>query len=292
MDNKWQRDLNKFLEGNDFKDENELREKMQEFMNMYNNEEIEFESTPLDEAYDLLDMSQEADSLEEALKYANEAYKVCPECFDALIRLACLEENPLKRLKMLNKGLTLEENKLKKEEFFKDENIGHFYGIFETRPYIRGLRIKAGFLLEDGKIRQAKAVCEEVLRLNEYDNTGARYLLMAIHAYLENEEELLKLYKKFPEEHLEVLFPLFALYYKLGDNKKAGQYLDRINKSNKHFIEFFKDGLKKDTKIPRGYYSIGDISEINMYFDSYNFIVLSMPNLNYFVLDHFNKKRK
>ena len=33
------------------------------------------------------------------------------------------------------------------------------------------------------------------VKLNENDNTGARYLLMAIYAYLEEEKEMLKLYK-------------------------------------------------------------------------------------------------
>ena len=59
-------------------------------------------------------------------------------------------------------------------------------------------------------MRQAANICEEVLRLNGNDNLGARYLLMAIYATLEEEKDMLNLYKKYHEENLEMLFPLFA----------------------------------------------------------------------------------
>ena len=113
-----------------------------------------------------------------------------------------------------------EKERLEDERYFEKDNIGFFYEIFETRPYIRGLYAKADYLLLDGKMKQARDVCKEILRLNNNDNTGARYLLMAIYAYLEEEKEMLKLYKKYPEEALGILFPLFILYYKLVNDKK------------------------------------------------------------------------
>ena len=135
---------------------------------------------------------------------------------------------------MLNEGLEFEKDRLEEEGYFEKDNIGHFYGIFETRPYIRGLYRKADYLIADGKAKQARDVCLEILRLNNNDNTGARYLLMAIYAYLEDEKEMLKLYKKYPEEALEMLFPQFALYYKLGKDKLILN-IDRLN-SEKNLI--------------------------------------------------------
>ena len=175
--------------------------------------------------------------------------------------------------------------------YFDKDNIGHFYGIFETRPYIRGLYSKANYLIIEGKITQAKEVCKEILRLNENDNTGARYLLMAIYAYLEDEKEMLKLYDKYPEENLEMLFPLFALYYKLGDNEKANKYLEIINRENSHFIKFFKGNIEVNEKVPEGYYSMGDSSEVLMYFKQFIFLVMTMPYLNEYVLKNSKKKK-
>ena len=288
MDNKLNNMINEFLK--DAKDKDELNEKLQEFMERYNNGEIEYENTILDDAYDLLERAEQAKNKKQAIKLAKEAYDMCPDCFEAILFQVNLEDNSLKRWDLLNEGLEFERERLEDENYFDKGNIGHFYGIFETRPYIRGLYTKATLLLLDGKIKQARDVCKEILRLNESDNTGTRYLLMAIYAYLEEEKEMLKLYKKYNEENLEMLFPLFALYYKLGIYDKADDYLKRINRSNKNFIKFFKDTIKVDDDYMEGYYSMGDSSEVIMYFQNYFFLVGTMPTIGDYVIEDSKKK--
>ena len=54
-----------------------------------------------------------------------------------------MEENPLKRDKLLNDSIEKEKNKLINEGYFEKDYIGIFYGVFETRPYIRALYLKA-----------------------------------------------------------------------------------------------------------------------------------------------------
>lgn len=292
MNNKFNNMINEFLKNVDAKDENELNKKIQEFMIKYNNGEIEYKNTLLDDAYDILEKAQNAKTKNQAIKLAKRAYEVCPDCFDAVLFQTNLEYNPIKRWEILDEGLKYERDRLEKEMFFEKDNIGHFYGIFETRPYIKGLYEKAVYLLFDGKVNQAKDICKEMLRLNENDNMGARYLLMAIYAYFEEEKELLNIYKKYPEENLEVLFPLFALYYKLGDDKKAKEYLKRINKSNSNFVKYFKDTIKTDEKISTGYYTIGDLSEVIMYFQQYGFLTDTMPTINYYVIEYLKDNKQ
>ena len=195
-------------------------------------------------------------------------------------------------MKFLDEGLEFEKNRLTKEKYFDKENIGDFYGIFETRPYIRGLVTKAEYLLEDGKLNQAKNICKEVLRLNNSDNIGTRYLLMAIYATLEEEKDMIKLYKKYPEENLEMLFPLFALYYKLGNDKKAIEYLKRIDKCNPEFVKYFNGTLKPDKDVRPGYYRRGDSSEVFMYINRYDYLVLSMPRLDEYIYENHKKLKK
>lgn len=291
MDNKLNNMINDFFANTDAKDEDELNEKLQEFIKKYNDGEIEYENTILDDAYELLEKAENAKSKTQAIKYAKEAYEMCPACFDAILFQVHLEENPIKEMKLLDDGLKYEKERLEKEKYFTKDQIGCFYGIFETRPYIRGLYTKAILLTANGKIKQAENVCKEILRLNEHDNTGARYLLMAIYAYFEEEKEILKLFKEYPEENLEMLFPLFALYYKKGDDNKAKEYLDRINKTNPHFIKFYKGTIKENKKTPRGYYSKGDTSEIIMYFNEYFFLISTMPTINYYILENSKNKR-
>ncbi len=291
MNNKFNNMINDFLANVDAKNEKELNEKLQEFIQKYNAGEIDYENLALDDAYELLEKAENAKSKAQAIKYAKEAYDICPDCFDAILFQAHLEDNPLKRWKLLNEGLEFEKERLEDEKYFEKDNIGQFYGIFETRPYIRGLYEKANYLILDGKIKQAGDICKEILKLNENDNTGARYLLMAIYAFLEEENAMLKLYKKYPEEDLEMLFPLFILYYKQGNDKKAKEYLNKINKANPDFIKFFKGTMKKNKNVPEGYYSKGDSSEVIMYFREYYFLVDTMPTIDYYILENSKNKK-
>ena len=292
MDNKFNNMLQEFLKNNDVDSIDNANEKLQEFIKMYNNGEIEYENTPLDDAYEILEEAQNAKTEKEAIKLAKKAYEKSRECFDAILFQCDLEENGIKRMKLLDEGLEFEKNRLKKEKYFDKENIGHFYGIFETRPYIRGLVIKAEYLLEEGKLRQAESVCKEVLKLNKNDNMGARYLLMAIYATLEEEKDMLKLYQKYPEESLEMIFPLFALYYKLGNDKKAKEYLNRVDKCNSNFVKFFKGTIKESKEVNLGYYSRGDSSEIFMYLGRYDYLLITMPKLHEYVIENLMKNKK
>ncbi len=289
MDNKLNNMLNEFFANTDAQNDEELNEKLQEFMAKYNNGEIDYTNTILDDAYELLEQAEKAKTKNQAIKLAKKAYEMCPDCFDAILFQADLEENSIKRDRLLNEGLDFEKDRLEEEGYFEKDNIGHFYGIFETRPYIRGLYRKADYLIADGKAKQARDVCLEILRLNNNDNTGARYLLMAIYAYLEEEKEMLKLYKKYPEEALEMLFPQFALYYKLGKDKEAKELLERINKANPHFIKFFKGTIKRNEDIPYRHYSKGDSSEVIMYFEQYDFLVMTLPSIREFLLENSKK---
>lgn len=292
MDNKLNNMINEFIRDNDIKNEKEFDEKFQEFITKYNVGQIEYENTPLDDAYELLDKASYAKTEKQAIKLAKEAYKTCPDCLDAILFQVDLEESALKREKMLDEGLENEKKRLTRENYFEKDNIGMFYGIFETRPYIRGLYMKALNLASDGKIKQSKDVCKEILRLNENDNTGARYLLMAIYAFLEDEKELLDLYKKFHEDNLEVLFPLFALYYKKGDYKKAKKYLMDIDKINPEFVNFFKGELEPNDDVISGCYQKGHASEVFMYVNEYTFLLFSMPTIREFILQNINKSKK
>jgi hypothetical protein len=291
MNNKLNNMLEEFFKNNNVDNIDDANKKLQEFIQMYNNGEIEYENRPLDDAYEILEEAQSAKSKKEAIKLAKKAYEKSSECFDAILFQCDLEENGKKRMKLLDDGLDFEKNRLMKEKYFDKENIGQFYGMFETRPYIRGLVIKIEYLLEDGKLRQAANLCKEVLRLNENDNLGARYLLMAIYAALEEEKEMLSLYKKYPEEDLEMLFPLFAIYYKSGNDKKALEYLKRVDKCNSNFVKYFDGSIKQSEKVNPGYYSRGDSSEIFMYFSRYDYLLITMPRLHEYVIENLKKNK-
>ena len=290
MDNKMNNMIKEFLENTDAKSEEELNEALSKFFEQYNNGEIEYENTPLDEAYELLEEAENAKTIKDAKRLAKKAFATSNACFDAKMFLADIEENSIKSNKILDEGLEFEKKRLEKEGYFDKENIGRFYGIFETRPYIRGLYTKASNLCNDGKYKRAIEVCKEILKLNENDNTGSRYLLMALYAIIEDEKFMLDLYKKYKENNLEMLFPMFVLYYKKEDDVKAKKYLDMINKGNKHFIKFFKGTMKLEEDIMPGYYSRGNASEVFMYMREYFFFVCTLSNINDYIIENSKNK--
>lgn len=261
-------------------------------------DEWDYTPTPLDEAYDLLEEAENAKTEPQAKKLARQAYEHCPECFDALLFLLEFEKSFAKKEELLDEGLAREKERLKKESLFNKDCIGHFYGLFETRPYMRGLFTKANMQVFTGKFRQATLTCKEILRLNENDNLGARYLLMALYAVLEEEKEILELYKKYEEADVEMIFPLFVLNYKKGDQKKTKKYFDLVKQYNKHLINILKEDNFKilTNELEQDYYSRGDISEAKMYISNYSFLIISTPGIFEYVMENDrpskNQRRK
>ena len=75
---------------------------------------------------------------------------------------------------------------MEEEGYFAEENIGSFYMIHETRPYIRALGTYMDDLIGLGKFRAAIRAGLNIIRLNENDNLGIRYDLMALYAFMED----------------------------------------------------------------------------------------------------------
>lgn len=126
-----------------------------------------------------------------------------------------------------------------------EESIGSYWGIVETRPFIRLYSNYLDLLLNCGMILEAKKVAQEIIKYNESDNLGARYILMHIYAYLEDEKSILELHNKYDEhEETQMLLPISILYFKLQNFDKAEKYLRRLEKVNKDINKFVKAYLE------------------------------------------------
>lgn len=284
MNNKMHEMLQKVIKEADEKNM-DIQEAIQKFTAKYNMGLLDdIPNTPKDDAYELLDKAYEANTKSKAKKYAKKALEVCPDLFDAKLFLIDMEDNFSKKETMLNEALKEEKEKLTDEDFFEKDCIGHFYGIFETRPYIRGLCSKAMLQTHMGKMKLAIKTSEEIIRLNESDNTGTRYMLMALYAYLEDEKNLLKLYKKYDEEYsMEMIIPLMVYYYKQDDIKNAKRYLKIVEELNPNFIKFYTGKMEEDDDFIKGYYRSGSPSEVISYFNNYGFLLLAVPTLKDFI---------
>ena len=92
---------------------------------------------------------------------------------------------------------------------------------------------------------------------------------------------------------MEGLFPLYALYFKQGNDEKVQEYLTRINKANPHFVDFFKGKINIDEdELEEGYFTVGEESEVTMYIMNYIFLIVTMPTLSYYIVENSKKKKK
>ena len=274
--------LNKFMEEKKPQNEKEANKFMQEFIELYNNDKLNYEYSPAVKASEILEKVEDAKSDEERIKLAHEALEIDANCLEAKIIIAVNQDRPIKVLSDVDSALKEERARLKEEGFFDKDNIGEFYGIFETRAYIQNMYHLAHMYANAGMIKRSIDVAREVIRLNENDNTGVRYLLMGLYAYLEDEVNMKKLYNKYREENVLILTPFMIYYYKQGKYEEAVKYLERIKRVNKNFVSFFQN--EYDINLPDGY-MFGDVSEVQTIVSELDFLFITVTRIEDFILN-------
>ena len=81
-----------------------------------------------------------------------------------------------------------------------EEDVGQFWGILETRPYMRARAGLAQCLWQLGRRKESVEHYQELLRLNPNDNQGIRYLLAACLLELGRDSELNELIERYDED--------------------------------------------------------------------------------------------
>lgn len=248
------REINKYIKEN--ADENmsmdEMNDLIQEFMEQYNSNlpgEITEETAETTDDY--LELAENSNSKEQALKFAKKAVQLDQDNLDAKKMVEEITtEHPYEMVGKYQKLIEYGKTVMDKKGYMNEDSIGDYWGISETRPFIRLYSSYLDLLVNCGMMRMATTVGEEIIRYNTNDNLGIRYILMHVYAYLEDEKSMLALYKKYDEhDESQMLLPISIIYYKLGDFEKAAEYLRRLTKTNKdtgRFIRaFVNDTLDK-----------------------------------------------
>ncbi len=286
------RDLKQYLSDKEMNSEEDFEKQVGEFMNMVN-VSTDTPKRKGKDAWDYLDMAYEADSPQDALKHAKKALQLDKNCLDAEVMIAELTTDNPEKLKLKYEELIVKaEEHLKKEDLLIDETIGRFWGILETRPYMRLRHTYINHLLQLGKFRKSIKECEELLLLSEGDNLGVRYTLVALYAFFEDEINAMKLYKKYEEQRPHMLLPIVALYYKLDNYKKAESYLNKLNAANSSLKEVFDDGgmivddAEIDDMIDSGMYRAGSKEEIMIAMADSAFLYATTQGLLLWIADH------
>ena len=154
-------------------------------------------ATPLDEAQEVIYQALEATG-KRRVTLAHTALKISPDCADAYVILAEATRDPAEAKTLYEQGVEAGERALGPQPF--KEEVGHFRGILETRPYMRARYGLAEVLWALGERQQAIGHASDMLRLNPGDNQGIRYLLANWLLAEAGDEALGKLLRQYKEE--------------------------------------------------------------------------------------------
>jgi len=190
--------------------------------------------TPVEEAQDIMYEAWEARGLQR-VKLARRALETSPDCADAYVLLAEETARSLTEARdLFAQGVAAGERALG-EAFFR-ENTGHFWGILETRPYMRA---RAGLAQCLWMLDERTAAVEHyqgLLRLNPNDNQGLRDVLLDCLLELNHDEEAERLLQQYEDDGTASWLYNWALlvFRREGDSPEARRRLKEALEQNQH----------------------------------------------------------
>ncbi len=203
------------------------------------------------------------------LALAHEAVATSDKCADGYVLLAEEQADTVARaLEYYQRGMEAGERALD-PEYFK-EALGHFWGILETRPYMRARQGVADCLIKLNRFDEAIAHFREMLRLNPGDNQGIRYILLSVFVDLDRNDEALGLLKQYDDDAMaDWLYTWALVEFRLnGPGKDADRKLKNAFKWNPHVPAYLTGRKRVPNRLPP-YISPGKDDEAAHYANNY-----------------------
>ena len=229
--------------------------------------------SPEEKAQELVYSAYESSDFKKRTALAKKALKLDPDNVDAHLILADTPSHSIfGAIACYREAVAAGERSLGEE--FIEHNAGYFWGLHETRPYMRALEMLASNLHatvagQEGFEQinlEVLEIYQKMLRLNPGDNQGIRYKLLYVLMEQGRDGEAEKLYKKYHDDCSAWWLYGRALldYRKHGDTEKSRKSLAVAIKYNKHFLPYLL-GVKRFPKSPPGHYGVGDANEAAYY---------------------------
>ena len=218
--------------------------------------------TPLDQAQEIMYRAFEERDANRQVQLAKKALEICPDCADAYVLLAEHTQDRKEALVLWEQAVAAGQRALGPQMF--QEMAGRFWGILETRPFMRAKEGLASALWSARRHVEAIQHLQEMLRLNPNDNQGIRYTLAGFLLCEDRDDDLAKLLQEFPQEGSAIWAYSKTLLAFRQKSDEAGKLLQTAMKANQHVPAFLlgKEQLPEE-KPP--YYSPGQESEAIMY---------------------------
>lgn len=254
--------LRQHLEGKNFASIEEMNKYMNE-INRTGKMPQWTPKTPLEQAQSLVFEALETAG-KKRLELAEQALRISPDCTDAYVLMAEGKAQNIKEaLSLYEAGVKAGERVLGKKVF--EEEVGHFWGMIETRPYMRARAGLAQCLWAIGKLEEAITHYQELIRLNPNDNQGIRYILAASLLEMGDIDALQQLLEQYDEPTAEWLYTkTLVAFIKQGDSTEARRLLMDARKHNPHVVSYLLGEKKLPSQLPERV-GFGDKSEAVTY---------------------------
>ncbi len=220
-----------------------------------------FNNEALNQAQEIMWDAWDTPNKRSRISLARKALKISPDCADAYVLLALdAAKSPDEAFELYKTGMEAGERAIGKKMF--KEEAGYFWGILETRPYMRARLGVANCLRDAGKISEAAGHYKDMLRLNPNDNQGIRELLMPCLIIMGRDKEAEALYKKYEDDSSAAWAYSRALidFRSKGSSPEADKSIVEGLKRNK-YIPIYLLEMRKIPKTMPEYYSPGDVNE-------------------------------
>jgi len=219
--------------------------------------------TPAEKAQDLVYRALQARGRIRVL-LARKALEIYPDCADAYVLLAERTTDSLKAHDLYLEGMLAGERTLGPTTF--SEDAGHFWGLLETRPYMRARLGLAQTLENLDRMEEACEHYRELLRLNPNDNQGVREVFIPALLHLNTNEtnnELEQLLNKYDEKHMAVWSYTRALlsFRQKGDAPASRKHLKHAFKVNPHVAGLLLADEDEEYSDARNGYTAGSPEE-------------------------------
>lgn len=172
---------------------------------------------------------------------AKKALKISPNCADAYVLLAEEDaQTPRQALLHYQAGVKAGRQALGDDFFADSDNIGHYWGIIETRPFMRAMEGLATTQWKLGLREEALRIYRELLHLNPGDNQGIRYLLLNLLMELGQDEQARALLQDYEGDwSAEAAYTAALLAFReKGDSPESKQMLVHAFEVNQHVPDF------------------------------------------------------
>ena len=191
---------------------------------------------------------------------ARQALTISADCADAYVLLAEATDDVHAIRGLYEQGVEAGERALGPDVFATE--VGHFWGIVETRPYMRARRGLGEVLWALGEREAAIGHLQELLRLNPGDNQGNRYPLLIWLLSVGDVAAAERLLDAYGDEVTAnwAYTRALLLFRRRGAKRQAEQALVRALEANP-FVPQYLLGAKDPPRSLPQYMGIGDDAE-------------------------------